>query len=77
MAFVDLKVFRDKKGEITLAIKGLFDKFSIPTSEKVAGVYSMDLVRELSKRLAPVPEDKLDAGLDYLIAELTKIRSGS
>jgi hypothetical protein len=74
--FVDPRIFRDKKAEIVQAIKGLFDKFNIPTTEKIAGVYPVDLIRELSKKLNPVPPEKVDEGLDYLIAELTKIRKG-
>lgn len=74
MAFADASVWLDKKFEITRAIRGLFDRFSIPTTEKVLGLHTVDLIRELEARLDPVPEDKIDAGLDYLIEELTRIR---
>lgn len=74
MAFVDETIFRDKKVEIVKAIKGFFDKFNIPTTEKIAGVYTVDLMKELDNRLRPVPKENIDRGLEYLILELLKVR---
>jgi hypothetical protein len=69
--------FQDKKTQIIQVIRGLFDRFCIPTTEKIAGVYTVDLMKELQNRLAPVSDREIEEGLKYLITELTKIQEGN
>lgn len=75
MAFASTSIFKtSKQVALILALKGFLDAFNIPTTRKVAGVYTVDLIRELQKQIGPLSESQVDAGLDYLIPRLTEIR---
>lgn len=73
MAYV-VDVFRDKKSELLVTLKEFLDRFHIPTTRKVGGIYTVDLIRELSKELAPVTPIQIDEGLDFLIEKMIEIR---
>jgi hypothetical protein len=77
LSFIKDEVFtipKDKKAELLAALKGMFDTFHVPTIETIMGIYNIDIIRELGKRLAPIPPELIDSGLDYLIPKLQEIR---
>lgn len=74
--FVDPMAFRDKKAEVIRMIREFMDHFEIPTTRKIAGIYTVDLVRELAKELLDLPNARIDEGLEFLITRATEIRGG-
>jgi hypothetical protein len=74
VSFVREDVWTDKKHELAKAVRELLDRFGIPTTQKIAGIYTIDLVREFEQRLQGVPDSKIDEAIDFMVGRLARIK---
>jgi hypothetical protein len=75
MAFVREDVWTDKKHELAKAVREFLDRFGIPTTQRIAGIYTIDLVREFEQRLQGVPDAQIDEAIDWLVGRLARIKA--
>jgi hypothetical protein len=76
VAFIQHDAFTAKADLKTATVKmmaGGMQKFNIPTSYTVAGVYTVDLVSEVQKRIAGLPDAQVRDALAYFVNEASAI----